>query len=315
MYIALIIIGALLFLVVIPHFVVSYFVFLANYKRWSDAKVRHAFDTNEDYEKTRPEMLDAYHEMEQKECEIVSIQSFDGLTLRGRYYNSNSSKTVIFFHGLRTEPTLLFSVLGLRLLNEGFNVLYVYSRGHGISDGKYTSYGYHEKKDAVAWVEYVNKVKECNNIYLYGASMGATTIALASPNLDSNIVKGLVIDAAYTTVDELIKHLSEIHHIPTGFFMGLVRWYGKKILKVDFRNDDTRISLASNKIPTLFTQGSKDNVVIIDFFNDNYDKCASTKEKILVEGAGHAITLTYGGEPVIKQFITFLNTNGGTLDE
>ena len=315
MYIALIIIGALLLFVVIPHIVVSYFVFLANYRRWSDKKVRHAFDTNEDYEKTRPQMLIACDEMNKKETEIVEITSFDGLTLRGRYFDNNSNKTVIFFHGLRTEPTLLFSVVALRLYNEGYNILYVYSRGHGISDGKYTSYGYHEKKDALAWVEYVNKVKGCNNIYLYGASMGATTIALASPNLDPNIVKGLVIDAAYTTVDELIGHLSKLYHIPTGFFMGLVRWFGKIILKVNFREDDTRISLASNKIPALFTQGSKDNVVIIDFFNDNYDKCASTKQKILVEGAGHAIALTYGGEPVIKQLITFLNTNGGTLDE
>ena len=315
MYIALIIVGALLFLVVIPHFVVSYFVFLANYKRWSDEKVRHAFDTNEDYAKTRSEMLDAFSEMQKKEEEIVEIKSFDGLTLRGRYYNNNSSKTVIFFHGLRTEPTLLFPVVALRLYNEGFNVLYVYSRGHGISDGKYTSYGYHEKKDALEWVNYINKVKGCQNIYLYGASMGATTIALASPNLDPSIVKGLVIDAAYTTVDELIGHLSKLYHIPTGFFMGLVRWYGKKILKVDFREDDTRNSLQHNKIPTLFTQGDKDNVVIMDFFKDNYDKCASTKEKILVEGAGHAIAITYGGEPVMKQLLTFLNTNGGTLDE
>ena len=315
MYIALIIIGALLFLVVIPHFIISYVVFYANFRRWPDKKVRHAFDTNPDYEKTRPEMLDAFEKMEIKHYELVEIKSFDGLTLRGRYYENNSKKTVIFFHGLRTEPTLLFSVLALRLLKEGFNVLYIYSRGHGISDGKFTTYGYHEKKDAVSWVEYVNKVKGCSDIYLYGASMGATTIALASPNLDPNIVKGLVIDAAYTTVDELIGHLSKLYHIPTGFFMGLVRWFGKITLQVKFREDDTRISLQSNKIPTLFTQGSKDNVVIIDFFNDNYDKCASTKQKILVEGAGHAIALIYGGEPVIKQFITFLNTNGGTLDE
>ena len=315
MYIALIIIGALLFLVVIPHFVVSYVVFYANYRRWSDKKIRHAFDTNPDYEKTRPEMLDAYDKLTKLETEIVEVKSFDGLTLRGRYYSNNSSKTVIFFHGLRTEPTLLFPVLALRLLKEGYNVLLVYSRGHGISDGKFTTYGYHEKKDALEWVKYINKVKGCENIYLYGASMGATTIALASPNLDSNIVKGLVIDAAYTTVDELIGHLSKLYHIPTGFFMGLVRWFGKIRLKVEFREDDTRRSLEHNKIPTLFIQGDKDNVVIIDFFNDNYDKCASTKQKILVEGAGHAIALTYGGEPVIKQFITFLNTNGGTLNE
>ena len=315
MYIALIIIGALLFGIVIPHFVVSYCVFYANYRRWSDKKVRKAFDTNPDYEKTRPEMLDAYHELEKLEPEIVEVKSFDGLTLRGRYYNNNSEKTVIFFHGLRTEPTLLFPVLALRLLKEGYNVLFIYSRGHGISDGKFTTYGYHEKKDTLEWVKYINEVKGCNSIYLYGASMGATTIALASPNLDPKIVKGLVIDAAYTTVDELIGHLSKVRHIPTGIFMNLVRWFGKVKLKVEFREDDTRKSLEQNKIPTLFIQGDKDNVVIIDFFNDNYDKCASTKERILVEGAGHAIALTYGGEPVIKQFITFLNTNGGTLNE
>ena len=94
-----------------------------------------------------------------------------------------------------------------------------------------------------------------------------------------------------------------------------MRWFTKTFLKADFREDNTRISLQSNKIPTLFIQGSKDIVVKKDFFNDNYDKCASSKKKILVEGAGHAIALTYGGEPVIKQFITFLNTNGGSLDE
>lgn len=286
-----------------------------NFRRWSDKKVRNAFDTNEDYEKTRPEMLEAYDEMNKKEYELIKIKSFDNLTLCGLYYNNNSSKTVIFFHGLRTEPTLLFSVLALRLLNEGFNVLYTYARGHGISEGKYTTYGYHEKKDAQQWVEYINQVKGCNDIYLYGASMGAATIALASPNLDPNIVKGLVIDAAFPNVYELIDYISQKRHLPRGKIMGVARWFAKISLKVNFNDDDTRKSLEQNKIPTLFIQGSKDNVVKIDYFNDNYDKCASTKEKILVEGAGHAIALIYGGEPVIKQFITFLNTNGGTLNE
>ncbi len=315
MYIALIVVGAILFLVVIPHVIASYFVFYANYRRWSDEKVRKAFDTNPDYEKTRQEMLESHDKLMQTPHEIVEIKSFDGLTLRGRYYENNSKKTIIFFHGLRTEPTLLFPNLVLRLLSEGYNVLLIYSRAHGLSDGRFTSFGYHEKKDALAWVDYIHNEKKCENIYLYGASMGATTVALASPYFDANIVKAMVIDAAYTNVFELVDYISIQRHIPKGIFMGLVRWFTKKILKADFREDDTRISLQSNKIPTLFTQGSKDIVVKMDFFNDNYDKCASSKKKILVEGAGHAIALTFGGETVIKQFITFLNTNGGTLDE
>ena len=315
MKIALIIIGAILLGIIIPHFIVCYIVFYANYRRWSYKKIKKAFDTNPDYEQTRPQMLEAFEEMNKKNEEIVEIKAEDGLILRGRYYDNKSDKTIIFFHGLRTEPTLLFPVVALRAFNEGYNVLYIYSRGHGISDGKFTTYGYYEKNDAIKWVEYINKEKGCQNIYLYGASMGATTIALASPNLDPNIVKGLVIDAAYTTVKELIGHLSELYHIPTGFFIKPVDWFTRLRLKVNFKEDDTRITLRDNKIPTLFIQGSKDNVVIIDFFNDNYDNCASTKKKILVEGAGHAIALTYGGEPVMKQFVTFLNTNGGTLDE
>lgn len=307
---ALIIIGAILLVIVIPHLVVSFIVFRINYGRKSDKKIKMTFDTNPDYNPCRKELNESFKELETKNRQEIEIKSYDGFALRGYYYNNNSKKIVVFFHGFHTDPQYLFSYVALKLYEQGYNVLYVYLRAHGISEGVYSTYGFHEQEDVLSWVKYLISQGE-ENIYLYGASMGATSISLASPRLDKKYVKAIVLDSPYTTVQDLIGHLSKVHHVPTFLFMGLIKFYARVFAKIDFNKLDAREALKHNEIPALFVHGTKDNVVIDRQFDDNYDNCASIKKKLLIEGAGHAIGFTYGGEQSIQQLMAFLNANGG----
>jgi fermentation-respiration switch protein FrsA (DUF1100 family) len=43
-----------------------------------------------------------------------------------------------------------------------------------------------------------------------------------------------------------------------------------------------------SKTPTLFIHGDKDNFVPFNMVNELYDACPSDKDKLVIEGVGHA---------------------------
>lgn len=115
--------------------------------------------------------------------EDVFITSFDGLRLHAKFYAASERKAPvqIMFHGYKSSAERDFCG-GLREgIDGGFNVLLVDQRAHGESEGKYLTFGVNERFDCLSWASYAaerfgNDVK----IYLYGISMGAATVLMAS---------------------------------------------------------------------------------------------------------------------------------------
>lgn len=88
----------------------------------------------------------------------------------------------------------------------GFNVLMVSYRGFGASEGTPGERGI--RLDAAAALEYVadlSDVLDTSRIYLFGRSIGgAAAIALAASPKARGLVRGLVVENTFTSIDNMI---------------------------------------------------------------------------------------------------------------
>ena len=297
----------LLVVFIIPHFLVTYLIFHEFYCRMSVKTIDKRVRGNQNYAKCVDEMFLEADKLS-KECEEFDITSFDGLKLHGYYFDKGNGKIMIMFHGVHANSLFHFSIQTRECFKHGYNVLIVDERSHNKSEGRYITYGEKEHKDVLTWINYVSSNFKEKEIYLYGLSMGATSICFASPYLDNLKVKGMVIDSAFTNLTDLIGHIALNRKIPKPVFFGGVKFLSKHFAGIKYNSLDTRESLKENKIPTFFVQGTNDIVVSRDFLMDNYNNCASKKELLEVEGVGHTLAIPLGGKEAIDKLFNFLRS-------
>ena len=237
-------------------------------------------------------------------CERVELQAKDGVKLIGRYYDKQSDKTILFVHGYQSNPFNNFSAIMLDCLEQGVNVLLIDQRAHGESGGRFTTMGHREQEDLQQWIAYAEGKAGVEHIFVYGISMGATTVGYASEHIQSSKVKGLVMEAGFTCFyDELVNSLE--HAFMRKAALNYIYLSTKSILKSDIKQS-VEASLKNNKIPVLFLHGDVDKEVTIDFTKRSFLACASKKKMVTVEGAGHTLCYQIGGETVRKELNEFM---------
>lgn len=304
--IALYIILGLLGAFIISHFIAIYFIFARFFRRFSLKYIDDVFDKNPNYDEYRKEIYAAKEELINGKYQDIYITSFDGLKLHGYYYDYGFKKIVIMFHGVHSDPFLVFGIHAKNMQEHGYNVLIVDQRTHDKSEGKYITYGKNESKDILSWLDYIKANYDYENVVLYGMSMGATSLAIACPLLDKNFVKAMVIDCGYTSVGELVVHLVSTQKIPSFFFLGGVKFLARNLAKVTFDEFYAPTILAKNQIPTIFVHGTLDSVASTDFLMNNYNMCASKKDLLLVEGARHTLAMIKGGQSAFDSLYKFI---------
>ncbi len=237
-------------------------------------------------------------------CEVVKIKSKDGVCLHSRYYNGNSDRAIIFLHGYQSNAFNNFSTIMLDYLKKGYSVLLVDQRAHGDSGGKYTTAGHREKEDLMLWIDYITAKAHIRNVFIYGISMGATTLGYASETIKSKKVKGLIMEAGFISIyDEIVSGLGRV--FMKKWALNYLCLMSKTFLKIDIRKS-TELSLRGNELPVLFMHGNNDKDVTIEFTKRNYTACASKKEFIEVEGAGHTLCYVLGGDFVRNAVDNFI---------
>lgn len=126
--------------------------------------------------------------------EVIEITSHEGLKLKAVYYPGTSDATVICIHGYTSHAEREWAFPGLFYHSLGYNVLIPYQRAHGISEGKYISFGALEHIDMLRWIERVNKIHPTGQIVIHGLSMGGG-IVLDLAGKEMKNVKCLISDA------------------------------------------------------------------------------------------------------------------------
>lgn len=209
---------------------------------------------------------------------------------------TESHRWAICMHGYRDCHEAM-GAIGKHYADEGWNVLLPDHRGHGNSQGNYVGWGYDERLDLVAWINYIIRRDPEAEIVLHGVSMGAATVLLTTGGPLQEHVKAAVADCAYTSAEDVMKHTLDRHvrkslNIPSGMpFSVLFSALRKITLRragYDLRDAAPISAVPHSKVPTLFIHGVCDEIVPPSMMGKLYEAARCPKRFLWVQDAAHA---------------------------
>ena len=275
-------------------------------------KSREQFPTPEGavYDPYRPQMIEWIKEVRAMEHRNVEITSFDGLRLRGKYFEySKGAPTEILFHGYKgcSERDMCGGVI--RCFSIGHNALIVDHRASGESEGRVITFGAKESLDCKAWVDYViDNIDSEAKIILTGISMGAATVMIAaSMDMPRNVV-GVLADCGYTSTEAIIKKVMRDMRLPAGLFYPFAR-LGAVVLGGFVPDSPSPIkSMAKCRLPVIFFHGDTDEFVPSYMSEENFAACKSEHKKLVITpGAGHGLCFPRDMETYLSELREFFS--------
>lgn len=246
---------------------------------------------------------------EHKRYETVS---FDGIKLSARYYNQNSDRTILLFHGYRSSAKHDFSCAVKMYYENGFNILLVDQRAHGLSEGKLITFGVKESRDVISWVEFLNAKFPVNQIVLSGLSMGATTVLLSLRFKMPENVKCVIADCGFDSPVEIIKKVAkQIFKIDATLVIPIMDFLCKILGNFSIQNVSTVDAVKNSKLPIMLIHGKNDNFVPCEMSQTTYQAAKDHAKLVLVDGADHGISFLVDPKRLINELTNFFNENLG----
>lgn len=224
--------------------------------------------------------------------EDVSITSFDGLKLWGKYYEYAPGAPIeLMFHGYRGNAERDLSSGVQRCFKLGRSALIVDQRCAGRSEGSVITFGIKEHRDCLAWINFMLKrfgpdVK----IILTGISMGASTVLIAGgKQLPENVI-GILADCGFSSAKDIIQHVTRSMGLPPRLCYPFVKLGAKLFGHFDLEETDAVTAVKACTVPVIFFHGETDDFVPCEMSRVNYAACASRKKLVLVPNAGHGLS-------------------------
>ncbi|MFB3167829.1 alpha/beta hydrolase [Neobacillus sp. 179-C4.2 HS] len=246
---------------------------------------------------------------DQQKFEIVQMKSYDGLTLKGRFLKNphSNGKIVILAHGYKGSSEQMPGITK-DYYDMGYDVLKPDARGHGMSEGTYIGYGWHDRKDYVDWINFLINEKKENTVFLHGFSMGAATVLMTSGENLPKEVKGIIADSGYTTVKAELSHqLKYLYHLPAFPLMEVTSVITKIRAGYTFEEASALESVKKNKLPLFIIHGDQDELVPTEMGTEIYQAASSEKDLWIVKGAGHTEAYTVAEEEYKRRLQNFLD--------
>lgn len=223
-------------------------------------------------------------------CRELEITSFDGLTLRGKYYEYTPDSPIeIMMPGYRgiAQRDLCGGVQ--RCFALGRSALVVDQRGCGRSDGHVITFGIKERHDCLGWVDLAVKTFPGRKFILTGISMGAATVIMAAGEpLPENVI-GVLADCGYSSAKEMIlKTIAEMK-LPPKLAYPFVKLGAKLYGHFDLEETCPIEALKNCRVPVIFFHGEADDFVPCDMSRRMQAVCPTRSALVTVPGAGHGL--------------------------
>lgn len=262
------------------------------------------FPDGEEYKRHYPKMMEWTDRARALAHRKVEIKTFDGLTLRGRYYEKSPDAPIeIMMHGYHGNLERDLSGGIFRALNLGHSVLVYDHRGSGMSDGHVLTFGINESRDCRRWIDYVlTEINPDADIILSGVSMGGATAMITSGynDLPENII-GIIADCGYTSAKDIIKKVMREMKLPPDLLYPFIKLGARLFGHFNIDEFSPNEQVKKSKIATIFVHGDKDNFVPMEMSKKNYADCSAEVKKLyIVEGAEHGLAYIYAGDKYIN---------------
>lgn len=270
----------------------------------------------ETYQPYREEMEKWVRKARATPHEEVSITSFDGLTLRGKFYEYKPGAPIeLMFPGYRGSAERDLSGGIFRCFKVGRSALLVDQRSNGLSDGNMITFGVREHRDCLAWVDFmVKKFGPEVKIILTGVSMGAATVLMAAGEpLPENVI-GVLADCGYSRARDIIQNVIRGMGLPAKLAYPFVRLGAWLYGHFDLEETSPADAMKTCKVPVLFIHGEADDYVPCYMSQINYDACASQQKKLVtIPNAPHGLSYTTDPETYCQALKDFFGKEASAL--
>ena len=280
-------VAALVLLVALAAFLVTFYV----PKRKPKADGEPSIPPGKIYEPYRDTMLAWMKETKALPHEEVSVRSFDGLKLCGKYYEYAPGAPIeLMFHGYRGSADRDLCGGVQRCFALGRSALIVDQRTSGSSGGRVISFGVNERRDCLTWVDFmIRHFGPEVKIILCGISMGAATVLMAAGEpLPPNVI-GVLADCGYTSARDIIKKVIRQINLPQ-FLYPFVKLGARVYGGFDLEETSPEEALKRCRVPVIFFHGEADDFVPCEMSRLNYEACSAAKKLVTVPGAGHGLS-------------------------
>lgn len=216
--------------------------------------------------------------------------SHDGLKLVADYVPAKQStyKTAIIAHGFmgNKEKMGAYAALFHQL---GYNVLLPDNRSHGASQGHAIGYGWLDRKDYLNWArQVIRKNGTKSQIVMFGVSMGASGMVMASGEPQPAQIKAYIADSAFTSADAEISHQAQqLYNLPKWPLVPLVSLITKVRAGYSFSEASALKQIQKNHKPIFLIAGKKDTFVPYQMSQQLYAHANQPKKLWLVPNAKH----------------------------
>ncbi len=241
----------------------------------------------------------------------VNIVTNDHINLQCWLIKANqpAKGTLIYLHGVGD-----CKIDGLRFAKlfhvKHYNILLYDTRRHGMSGGKYCTYGYYEKDDVVEIINYLATRDDLTlgKIGLFGTSMGAA-IALQAAAIDERIA-AVVAENSFATLRTIFDdYQKRIIKLPFHYLRNLVIIHAE--LRANFKASSVSPleSVSKIHIPILFVYGTNDHLIKHQYTIQLYERVNQLKDIYPIEGASHNNTWDIGGREYEQRLFIFFEKN------
>lgn len=238
--------------------------------------------------------------------EEVRITAADGAVLVADYFHVRDGAPIeLQAHGYRSMgPHDLYGG-AKEALEAGHNVLLIDQRAHGRSGGGAITFGALESRDVKMWAEYLTeRFGDDIRILLFGVSMGAATVLIASGLPLPEQVKGIIADCPCSYGWDIVARTGKKRGAPVWLLKPFVFLGARLFGKFKIKDTDVREAVKRARVPILLVHGLADDFV--PAYMSEEIKAANDKIRLeLFPGARHVESYLVDTERYVKLISEF----------
>ena len=273
---------------------IAYICFrLTFYVKRPEKVEEYAIPKGKIYEPYREQMVAWMKEVRAMPHEDVQTTSFDGLTLRGKYYEFSPDAPIeLMFHGYRGSADRDLCGGVQRCFKLGRSCLIVDQRTSGGSEGNVITFGINESRDCHSWLAFMaERFGPDARILLTGISMGASTVMMAAGQPLPDTVVGVLADCGFTSAKAIICKVLRQIKMPPALVYPFIKLGAKLYGRFDLEEDSALEAMTRCQVPVIFFHGEDDDFVPCDMSLENYEACPTQKRLVTVPETGHGLCI------------------------
>lgn len=240
--------------------------------------------------------------------EVMILSPF-GYTLKAIVVEPwETNRYMIFCHGVTENKMSSVKYMNL-FIERGFNAIIYDQRRHGESGGKTTSYGFYEKFDLKAVVDWLKADKGANLFLgIHGESMGAATMLQYAGFLEDS-ADFYIADCPYSNFEEQLAYRVKAEvKLPPQMMLPIARLFLKIRDHYPLKEVSPISAVENIEKPILFIHSKKDDYILPDMTEKLFTRKKGPKQLYLAENGVHARSLMENREEYAKVLDEFFQT-------